>query len=259
MKRTTMALVLALGLAGCASVPVILQIASYAISAMDIALSAAQTFAETNVSDPAKRKQVLDDIVQARAAEAAFQTLVNAGAALNDRDVTEALADFAVAWNDVEALLKSFGVLTMAPSARYGASPLAGRLILPSADALMPKGADTAAVHAGTSAKMEARAAQALRSPGAGKPTEGPRSGLTVAGDLDTIPAIFCLNGTTLQERFGEWDCYPPPKYSAITLRDGESLMPWRPVAAFHEDGTIESAWLPQWLAVPIAMGLATR
>lgn len=163
MKRSIQALVLALGIAGCAQIPLIIQIAGYAVSAMDVAIQAAQAFTEANVTDAATRMKVLNDIAQARAAEAAFQALVNGGAALDSKDVTEALADFEVAWSDVESILKSFGVLTASPAGRAGAGGLAGRLVLPSAESLMPRGADAAGVHARASAKMAARA-QARRS-----------------------------------------------------------------------------------------------
>lgn len=163
MKRAALALFLALGIAGCASVPAIIQIAGYVLSGMEVAISAVETFAEANVSDAATKAKILNDIAQAKAAEATFQALVNGGAALNSKDVTQALGDFEVAWVDLEGLLKSFGVMTAAPSSRVGLAPVSGRLVLPDADAMMPGGADLAGIH-DRAASVRAARAQARRS-----------------------------------------------------------------------------------------------
>lgn len=149
---------------GCTSLPAAITIAGGVVSAIQLAIQAVQTFVNSGtVKDPTKLAQINKDIADAQAAAAAFQALVNGGAALNDANVTAALADFELAWTDLEGLLKDLGVVTAPLASRAAVSQVAGRLVLPSAEALMPPGADVPAVHAKAEARRAARA-QARRS-----------------------------------------------------------------------------------------------
>ena len=104
-----------------------------------------------------------------------------------------------------------------------------------------------------------------------------PASGILVTVDTtDTIPAVACMDGTVPQKRFGEWDCYPVPSVvygeaGGVASVDGGGILiagswspPERPVIELYAERVdagpvIESPLLPQWLAVPVALALATR
>ncbi|HXU60894.1 MAG TPA: hypothetical protein VN962_04290, partial [Polyangia bacterium] len=181
----------------------------------------------TQHPDDAKRAEIQFRISEAEAAASAGEALINGGAAVTSGDVAQAFGDFEAAYQDAVTLAKDLGIVSAPLGSRVGVEKVAGRLVVPSAEALIPSGVDMKKVSARVQAVRALDvwahgAALSLRSPGAGKQAE------------------------------------PPLRWTAITLTE-ESLIPWAPVAVLHADGRIESAWLPQWLAVPVAMELATR
>jgi hypothetical protein len=269
LRGLVMSLALLANGIGCATVPVALAIASAVVSVMSQLATSATTWEKAYFSehpDTAKQAEIERAIATFQAADATAGNVIATVGDLSSGQVEQAVAEAIAAYEEVQTLLKDLGVMAVPMGSGVGLqAPLAGRLYLPAAEGLIPRGVNVEHV------KTRAQAVRAARARARDNALID-SYGLPIAergDDGDTRPATTFAKVDDPREG-GVAGTVPLGAVVAL----GDSASPAKP--ALPEGGivvghawvlarggtpnlTVDSDVLPQWLAVPVVLGLATR